>query len=161
MSINDELLDELLKEYRNPEDLIGKNGILKQLTKRLAEKAMESELTHHLGYAKNSSTVKNTGNSRNGKSPKNITGNFGEIPIEVPQDRNGEFIGSMPGWVTKVKWSLPNCLKRLELHRCSNRSAAETNSLRVLAGLYLSMNCRLAPQNTPVRKQNAWIYDTY
>jgi putative transposase len=91
MAIKDELLDELLKEYKNPEDLIGKNGILKQLTKRLVEKAMESELTHHLGYAKNSSTGKNTGNSRNGKSPKNITGDFGEIPIEVPRDRNGDF----------------------------------------------------------------------
>jgi len=91
MSIKDELLDELLKEYKNPEDLIGKNGILKQLTKRLVEKAMESELTHHLGYAKNSPIGKNTGNSRNGKSSKNIKGDFGEIPIEVPRDRNGDF----------------------------------------------------------------------
>ena len=91
MAIKDELLDELLKEYKNPEDLIGKDGILKQLTKRLVEKAMESELTHHLGYEKNSPTGKNTGNSRNGKSAKTISGDFGEIPIEVPRDRNGEF----------------------------------------------------------------------
>ena len=42
MPIKDELLDELLKEYKNPEDLIGKDGILKQLTKRLVEKAMEN-----------------------------------------------------------------------------------------------------------------------
>jgi putative transposase len=91
MAIKDELLDELLKEYKNPEDLIGKDGILKQLTKRLVEKAMESELTHHLGYEKNSPAGKNTGNSRNGKSAKTISGDFGEIPIEVPRDRNGEF----------------------------------------------------------------------
>jgi putative transposase len=44
MPIKGELLDELLNEYKNPEDLIGKDGILKQLTKRLVEKAMESEL---------------------------------------------------------------------------------------------------------------------
>jgi putative transposase len=91
MPIKDELLDELLKEYRNPEDLIGKDGILKQLTKRLVEKAMESELTHHLGYDKNSPAGKNTGNSRNGKSSKTIKGDFGELPIAVPRDRNGEF----------------------------------------------------------------------
>jgi putative transposase len=91
MPIKDELLDELLKEYKNPEDLIGKDGILKQLTKRLVEKAMESELTHHLGYDKNSPAGNNTGNSRNGKSSKTIKGDFGELPIAVPRDRNGEF----------------------------------------------------------------------
>jgi putative transposase len=91
MPIKDELLDELLKEYKNPEDLTGKDGILKQLTKRLVEKAMETELTHHLGYDKNSPAGNNTGNSRNGKSSKTIKGDFGELPIAVPRDRNGEF----------------------------------------------------------------------
>jgi putative transposase len=91
MPIKDELLDELLKEYKNPEDLIGKDGILKQLTKRLVEKAMESELTYHLGYDKNSPAGKNTGNSRNGTSAKTIKGDFGELPIAVPRDRNGDF----------------------------------------------------------------------
>lgn len=91
MPIKEELLDELLKEYKNPEDLIGKDGILKQLTKRLVEKAMESELTHHLGYEKNNPAGKKTGNSRNGKSKKTIKGDFGEVPIEVPRDRNGNF----------------------------------------------------------------------
>jgi len=91
MAIKDELLDELLKDYKNPEDLIGKDGILKQLTKRLVEKAMDSELTHHLGYDKNSPKGKNTGNSRNGKSKKTIKGDFGEVPIDVPRDRTGSF----------------------------------------------------------------------
>ena len=91
MPIKDELLDELLKEYKNPEDLIGKDGILKQLTKRLVERAMETELTHHLGYEKNSPAGNNTGNSRNGKTSKNIKGDFGEVPIEVPRDRTGAF----------------------------------------------------------------------
>ena len=91
MAIKDEILEEILKEYKNPEDLIGKDGILKDLTKRLIEKAMESELTHHLGYEKYSSAAKKNGNSRNGKSSKTIKGDFGEIPIEVPRDRNGDF----------------------------------------------------------------------
>lgn len=91
MAIKDEILEEILKEYKTPEDLIGKDGILKDLTKRLIEKAMESELTHHLGYEKYSPASKKNGNSRNGKSSKTIKGDFGEIPIEVPRDRNGDF----------------------------------------------------------------------
>jgi len=91
MAIRDEILEEILKEYKNPEDLIGKDGILKELTKRLIEKAMEGELTHHLGYEKYSPTAKKNVNSRNGKSSKTIKGDFGEIPIEIPRDRNGDF----------------------------------------------------------------------
>jgi putative transposase len=91
MAIRDEILEEILKEYKNPEDLIGKDGILKELTKRLIEKAMDSELTHHLGYEKYSSAGKKSGNSRNGKGSKTIKGDFGEMPIEVPRDRNGNF----------------------------------------------------------------------
>lgn len=58
MPFKDTLLDELLKEYKSPEDLIGKDGMLKQLTKQLDKKAMESELTHHLGYEKNAQQIK-------------------------------------------------------------------------------------------------------
>jgi putative transposase len=91
MAIKDEILEELLKDYKNPEDLIGKDGLLKELTKRLLEKAMDSELTHHLGYEKYSPAGKKSGNSRNGTSSKRIKGDFGEMPIEVPRDRNGDF----------------------------------------------------------------------
>ena len=91
MAIREEILEELLKEYKNPDDLIGRDGILKELTKRLLEKAMESELTHHLGYDRYSSVGKKSGNSRNGKTSKTIKGDFGEIPIEVPRDRKGDF----------------------------------------------------------------------
>jgi putative transposase len=49
MEIKKELIDELLKNYQKPEDVIGENGLLKQLTKALLERAMDAELTHHLG----------------------------------------------------------------------------------------------------------------
>ncbi len=91
MAMKEELLDELLRAYKTPEDLIGKDGILKQLTKRLVEKAMEAELTHHLGYEKYSPAGKNTGNSRNGTYSMTITGDCGEVAIEVPRDRTGDF----------------------------------------------------------------------
>ena len=91
MAITDEVLNELLKEYQKPEDLLGKNGLLKQLQKRLLEKAMGAELTVHLGYDKHDPAGKNTGNSRNGTSPKTIKGEFGNLDLAAPRDRNGTF----------------------------------------------------------------------
>ena len=91
MAITDEVLNELLKEYQKPEDLLGKNGLLKQLQKRLLEKALGAELTDHLGYEKHESAGRNSGNSRNGSGSKTLKGEFGELPLVVPRDRNGTF----------------------------------------------------------------------
>lgn len=91
MATTDELLDDLMKNYKKPEDLIGENGLLKQLTKALVERAMKAELTDHLGYPKHDPTGKNSGNSRNGNSKKTIKGEFGNLEIEVPRDRNSTF----------------------------------------------------------------------
>jgi len=89
--IEDELIDSLLKDYKTPEDLIGENGLLKQLTKRLLERAMAAEMTEHVGYEKHDPAGRSSGNSRNGKSAKTVKGTFGTLPIEVPRDRNGTF----------------------------------------------------------------------
>ena len=91
MPISREVLAELLKEYKNPEDLLGEQGILQQLTKALVERALEGELTHQLGYDKHSPTGHNSGNSRNGTTPKTVKGKRGEMRINVPRDRNSEF----------------------------------------------------------------------
>jgi putative transposase len=91
MAITDEMVNELLKEYKKPEDLLGKNGLLKELQKRLLEKALGAELTVHLGYGKHEVAGKNSGNSRNGSSPKTMKGEFGNLPLDVPRDRNGTF----------------------------------------------------------------------
>jgi putative transposase len=90
-SIDNELIDNLLKNYKKPEDLIGENGLLKQLTKQLLERAMAAELTEHVGYEKHEAEGNNSGNSRNGKSAKTIKGTFGELVLETPRDRNGTF----------------------------------------------------------------------
>ena len=68
MAIRQELLEELLKDYKSPEDLLGQGGLLKELTKALVEKALDGELTHHLGYPKHSSSKSD--NARNGKNKK-------------------------------------------------------------------------------------------
>jgi putative transposase len=91
MAIDTKLIDELLKDYQKPEDVIGENGLLKQLTKALLERAMSAELTHHLGYEKHSPAGYNSGNSRNGSSTKTLKGEQGEMAVEVPRDRNGSF----------------------------------------------------------------------
>jgi len=91
MATTDELLDILMKDYKKPEDLIGENGLLKQLTKRLLERAMQTELTEHLGYEKHAPTGKNSGNSRNGGYKKTISGDFGNLDIITPRDRNSTF----------------------------------------------------------------------
>jgi putative transposase len=91
MAIDNELIDNLLKGYKKPEDLIGENGLLKQLTKQLLERAMSAEMTAHVGYEKHDATGDNSGNSRNGTSVKTMKGSFGTMPIEVPRDRNGTF----------------------------------------------------------------------
>jgi putative transposase len=89
--INPNLLDELLKDYQKTEDIFGDNGLLKQLTKAVLERAMQAELTHHLGYDKHDPKGNHSGNSRNGKSKKTLKGEFGSLPIEVPRDRNSTF----------------------------------------------------------------------
>ena len=87
MEMDKELIDRLLGDYQKPEDLIGENGLLKQLTKAVIEGALQVELTTHLGYEKHSPEGHNSGNTRNGVSSKQLKGDFGEVEIEVPRDR--------------------------------------------------------------------------
>ena len=83
-------LDELLKGKKT-EEIIGPNGLLKQLTKALLERAMNAELSHHLGYEKGQPEGRGSGNNRNGRSRKRVQGDFGAVEIAVPRDRNGSF----------------------------------------------------------------------
>ena len=91
MAISKEVLDELLKDYKGPDDITGPEGLLKQLTKALVERAMDAEMTTHLGYEKNDQTEKDTTNRRNGKTKKTLRSDQGPLEIEVPRDREGEF----------------------------------------------------------------------
>ena len=91
MKINEKVLDQLLAECENPEQIVGENGLLKQLTKAVLERALEAEMSHHLGYEKHSPTGRNSGNSRNGSTPKKLQGDFGAVEIHTPRDRNAEF----------------------------------------------------------------------
>ena len=106
--IKDELLDELLKDNAEPEDLLGKNGIIAQLKKRLIERAMEAEMDDHLGYKKHETKGHGSGNSRNGRTSKNLITDDSQIDIDVPRDRNSEF---EPQIVPKGKRRFENYLR--------------------------------------------------
>ncbi|MBW4541353.1 MAG: IS256 family transposase [Myxacorys chilensis ATA2-1-KO14] len=92
MTFRPELLDELLKNYQSPEDLVGEGGILKQLTAALVERCLNAEIEHHLEEERQEPVTDDTPrNRRNGHSKKTIKGEFGEAEIAVPRDRNGAF----------------------------------------------------------------------
>jgi putative transposase len=95
MDKNHEAIEKLLDgiDFKNltTEQIAGPDGLLKQLTKRLVEKAMNAEMTDHLGYEKHDVAEKRVSNSRNGKSKKTVITDDGNIQIDVPRDRNGEF----------------------------------------------------------------------
>ncbi len=85
MSIRRELIDELLKGYSNPQDVLAEDSLLKQLTKAVIERCLETDLDSHLGYPKH-------GSLGNGSSQKTIKGEQGQIEIEVPRDRQARHV---------------------------------------------------------------------
>jgi putative transposase len=86
-----ELIDSLLSNYQKPEDLIGENGLLKKLTKALFERDLQAKMAEHLGHDKHEPVTNSSDNARIGKSRKTLKGDFGELPIEIPRDREGSF----------------------------------------------------------------------
>jgi putative transposase len=91
MAIDKTLIDQLLADYKKPEDIIGENGLLKQLTKAILERALQAELTDHLGFEKHDPAGHHSGNTRNGTGRKALKGDFGELELETPRDRQASF----------------------------------------------------------------------
>ena len=89
--------------------LLGRGGLLQQLTKRLLESALEGEITDHLGYDKHDAAGRNGGNSRNGRAAKTVLTEVGPVEIEVPRDRDGTFEPQIVrsgsgGWPGSTRW---------------------------------------------------------
>ena len=91
MTFRPELIDELLKDYRTPEDLLGNEGIFKQLSKALIERCLSAELDTHLEEERTDPEPRQSRNRRNGHTKKTIKGDLGSAEIAVPRDRNGAF----------------------------------------------------------------------
>ncbi len=90
-SKSESVLDELLQECESPQDILGEHGLLRAVTKRVVERALQAELTTHLGYALHALEGENSGNSRNGTTGKTVQTNQGPLPLEIPRDRQGSF----------------------------------------------------------------------
>ena len=91
MTIRRELVDELLEDYETLKDILGEGGLLKELTKAVIERCLDTELDMHLGYPRHGRKGNATGNLRNGQSQKTLKGEQGHVEIEVPRDRQGTF----------------------------------------------------------------------
>ncbi|WP_205620461.1 transposase, partial [Pseudodonghicola xiamenensis] len=90
MSIDKEILDRLM-EGRAPGDLFGKDGILSELTKALAERALSTEMDVHLGEERAEEAPEGynqPANRRNGSSQKTVTTDSGKVVLDIPRDRN-------------------------------------------------------------------------
>jgi putative transposase len=93
MRIDKDLLDQLMKG-REPGDLFGKDGILQELTKALAERALTTELDHHLNEERADLPPEgqnHPANRRNGSSQKTVITDSGKVVLDIPRDRNGTF----------------------------------------------------------------------
>ena len=101
MKLEDKVIQQLqedLKKCQTMDDLLGKDGAIKKLIKSAVEQMLQCEMTEHLGYEKHAPEGRNTGNSRNGVSPKRLKSDFGKLEIEVPRDRK----------VTKTRSAFPH-----------------------------------------------------
>lgn len=99
----DKLIDEMIAG-KTPEEIVGEGGLLQALTKRVYERALEGEMTHHLGYPPKAREGRNSGNSRNGKTSKTVKTGSEDVHLSIPRDRNGEF---EPHLVKKYQRRLP------------------------------------------------------
>lgn len=98
------LVATLMADYK-PDELFEKGGLMQHLAKAVLERALDAELTEHLGYEKGESVpAERRGNSRNGSSRKTLKSEHGDLDIRVPRDRNGSF---EPQIVPKHRTRLP------------------------------------------------------
>ena len=89
--IIDQLLDNIDFRGLTQDEVVGQGGLIKQLTGKILQRALEAEMTEHLGYEKNSNAGDNSGNSRNGHTEKTVLLENQSTTIDVPRDRNGTF----------------------------------------------------------------------
>lgn len=90
--IDDELVERLVAQADAGDvALLGPGGLLSDLTRRVIERAMDVELTDHLGYERGDPAGRGSGNSRNGSTPKTVLTDAGEVRVKAPRDRNSTF----------------------------------------------------------------------
>ena len=155
MAISQEVIDELMKEYHGPKDLTGEDGILKQLTKALVDRAMGAELSGHLGYEKNAQAGEKAGeNRRNGHSAKTVRSDQGPIEIEVPRDRDGSFEPQIIGKHQREFAGFSDKILSMYARGMTNREIAE--HLKEIYGTEVSAQFITNVTDTVAESLEAW-----
>ena len=99
--LNEQLLDAmlgaLLAGKHSEREILGSDGVLGELTRRLVERALREELSEHLGYPAGQAPPGGAGNSRNGGTPKTLLTDHGQVRIGVPRDRKSRFEPKLVG----------------------------------------------------------------
>ena len=85
------MIDELIAGKRGEREILGQDGVLGEITRRMVQRALEEELTEHLGYPAGQAPPGGAGNSRNGGTPKTLLTDQGAVRIDTPRDRNSHF----------------------------------------------------------------------
>lgn len=149
----DELLDRLL-EGRKPEEILGNEGLVAELTKRLVERALEGEMAAHLGYDKHASEGRNGRNSRNGRARKRVKTDSADVEIEVPRDRHGTF---EPQLVPKRRRRLPGFDdKVLALYARGMTTREIQGHLQELYGVEVSPSLISVVTDAVIEDADAW-----
>lgn len=148
-----ELLDSLLKG-KTPAEILGNEGLLKDLTKRLVERALEGEMSAHIGYEKHDAKGRNRGNSRNGRTRKRIQTGTAELDIEVPRDREGSFA---PQLVPKHRRRLPGFDEKvLALYARGMTTREIQGHLKELYGIEVSPSLISVVTDAVLEEVEAW-----
>jgi transposase-like protein len=104
VTLRPELVEELMRAVKSPEDVFGPTGLIHRLKAALMERMLEAEMTEHLGFEKNAVDGRGGGNARNGYTTKTVKTDTGPVEIRVPRDRLGTF---EPKLVAKHQRRLP------------------------------------------------------
>jgi putative transposase len=148
------LLDHVIANYKKPADLIGENGMLKQLTKAVIGAALKAEMNQHLGHSRYAAVGNASGNVRNGQSVKTLTGDFGEIEIAVPRDRHARFT---PQLIPKHQRRVPGFDERILSLYARGMSTREIAAhLQEMFGAEVSPALISAITDTVVDEVRAW-----
>jgi putative transposase len=148
----DELLDRLL-EGRKPEEILGREGLLGELTRRLVERTLEAEMSEHLGYERHAPEGRNRKNSRNGHVAKRVKTDTSELEIEVPRDREGTF---EPRLVPKRRRLAGFDEKVLSLYARGMSTREIQGHLRELYGVEVSPSLISAVTDAVLEEVQAW-----
>lgn len=148
------LVEQLIAGYQTPADLMGENGLLKQITKAVFEAALKAEMAVHLGHDRHGTVVNPTGNVRNGESVKTVTCDFGDVEITVPRDRHASFA---PKLVAKHQRRFPGIDDRiLSLYARGMTTREIAAHLEDIFGAEVSPTLISTITDTVADEVNAW-----